>query len=198
MLSSSLIFTLFTGGVDTVDKMIFCYTCKPKTNRWPMVVFANIIDISALNAYIIFKEMNRNWQTTSLKSMRRVFLHDLGISLAKPYMASLAATTGSSTSLLTPLHQDPLASDDEIAPTPSPAPRETSPFPQLTPAQKRIKLVPPQIHKGRARCHICFADSTSISKNNMHRSICCLCRKAACKNTHNRNVCTKCFAEKLI
>ena len=31
------------GGVDSVDKKIACYTCKRKTNRWPVVVFSNIL-----------------------------------------------------------------------------------------------------------------------------------------------------------
>lgn len=44
------------GGVDTVDKMVSGYSCKRKTRRWPMVVFANILDISALNAYIIYQQ----------------------------------------------------------------------------------------------------------------------------------------------
>lgn len=183
---------IFTGGVDTVDKMISCYSCQRKTNRWPMTVFFNIIDISALNAYIIFKEMNRNWH------MRRNFLHELGVSLAKPYMNSQIAVPQSelesSSSLLMPMGQagqDPMISSDS-SPSASSS-RDTSPNP---PPQKRSKCVPPQL-EGRARCHICFADG-KMNKNNMHRSICCFCRKGCCKHIHNRNVCTKCFAKKLI
>ncbi|XP_031639747.1 piggyBac transposable element-derived protein 4-like, partial [Contarinia nasturtii] len=74
------------GGVDTVDKMLSCYSCKRKKNRGPMVVFSNIIDISALNAFIIFKEVSPNWQTTQKTTLRRNFLRELGYSLAQPYM----------------------------------------------------------------------------------------------------------------
>ncbi|CAM4569943.1 unnamed protein product [Leuciscus chuanchicus] len=31
------------GGVDNVDKMVASYSCKRKTNRWPMVVFSTIL-----------------------------------------------------------------------------------------------------------------------------------------------------------
>lgn len=41
------------GGVDTVDKMLTCYSCKRKNNRWTMAVFSNMIDISALNSYTV-------------------------------------------------------------------------------------------------------------------------------------------------
>ena len=41
------------GGVDTADKFIREYTCYRKTARWPYRLFMNIIDISALNAFII-------------------------------------------------------------------------------------------------------------------------------------------------
>ena len=33
------------GVVDTLDKMISCYTCRRKTKRWPVVVFSNVLDI---------------------------------------------------------------------------------------------------------------------------------------------------------
>ena len=44
------------GGVDTVDKMIREYSCSRKTHRWPMRLFTNMLDLAALNSYIIFTE----------------------------------------------------------------------------------------------------------------------------------------------
>ena len=41
------------GGVDTMDQMLRCYSVKRMTRRWPMVIFYNMIDVSALNGYII-------------------------------------------------------------------------------------------------------------------------------------------------
>jgi len=41
-------------GVDSVDKKIAYYTYKRKTNRWSVVVFSNILDISVNNAFVLF------------------------------------------------------------------------------------------------------------------------------------------------
>ena len=40
------------GGVDTMGQMVRLCTSKRKTRRWPLVIFYNIMDISALNAFI--------------------------------------------------------------------------------------------------------------------------------------------------
>ncbi|KAL7839369.1 hypothetical protein SRHO_G00260270 [Serrasalmus rhombeus] len=42
------------GGVDTIDQMVGTYTCKRQTQRWPMVLWYNLIDIATLNAYTFF------------------------------------------------------------------------------------------------------------------------------------------------
>lgn len=46
------------GGVDTMDKMVRTYSVKRMTRRWPLIVFYNMIDISAMNAYIIWLSLN--------------------------------------------------------------------------------------------------------------------------------------------
>jgi hypothetical protein len=46
------------GGIDIVDKMIDTYCSKVSTLRWPMVVFYTIVDIAALNAYVIWLHKN--------------------------------------------------------------------------------------------------------------------------------------------
>ena len=46
------------GSFDNVDKMLSCYSYKRKANIWPIVVFYNIINLSALNAYPIYEELN--------------------------------------------------------------------------------------------------------------------------------------------
>ena len=43
------------GGVDIVDQMVGTYTCKRQTQRWPMLLWYNVIDIATLNAYSFFK-----------------------------------------------------------------------------------------------------------------------------------------------
>ena len=42
------------GGVDRLDQLLSAYTCKRKTNRWPLALFYNILDISAVTAQVIF------------------------------------------------------------------------------------------------------------------------------------------------
>ena len=46
------------AGVDTMDQMVRCYSCKRKTRRWLMAISYNIVDVSALNAFIIFFTLN--------------------------------------------------------------------------------------------------------------------------------------------
>ena len=41
------------SGVDTTHQMVRWFISKRKTRRWPMVIFYNMLDISALNAFII-------------------------------------------------------------------------------------------------------------------------------------------------
>lgn len=35
------------GGVENLDKLTATYTCQRMTKRWPVVVFYNILDVSA-------------------------------------------------------------------------------------------------------------------------------------------------------
>ena len=48
------------AGVDTMDQMTRNYSCKRKTRRWPLLVFYNMLDISAINAYVIWNALNPN------------------------------------------------------------------------------------------------------------------------------------------
>ena len=47
------------GGVDTMDQMVRWFTSKRKTRRWPMIIFYNMLDISALNAFIVWMSLNK-------------------------------------------------------------------------------------------------------------------------------------------
>ncbi|XP_047534335.1 piggyBac transposable element-derived protein 1-like [Vanessa atalanta] len=66
------------SGVDNMDKLLAEYTVKRRTNRWPLALFYNIIDIAALAAYIIY--MEHNPQLTS-SDRRRKFLKSLSLQL---------------------------------------------------------------------------------------------------------------------
>ncbi|KAJ8384204.1 hypothetical protein AAFF_G00207520 [Aldrovandia affinis] len=71
------------GGVDCLDKLTSTYTCKRKTGRWPMVVFHNILDVSAYNAYVVWLVIDPTWNTGK-KYKRRLFLAELGKALVTP------------------------------------------------------------------------------------------------------------------
>ena len=74
------------GGVDTMDKKIAAYTCKRKTNRWPVVVFSNILDVSVNNAYVLFISVFQDWNVTK-HHRRRLFIQTIGESLINEHVA---------------------------------------------------------------------------------------------------------------
>ncbi|XP_051982284.1 piggyBac transposable element-derived protein 4-like [Xyrauchen texanus] len=88
------------GGVDNLDKVTATYSCRRMTARWPLVIFFNIIDVSAYNAFVLWSEINKDWNSGKL-SRRRIFLEQLGYELVKPHIerrrclprASTAAAT---------------------------------------------------------------------------------------------------------
>ena len=45
----------YNGGVDTLDKNCEEFSCLRKTNRWPMVINYNLINIATKNAFIVMK-----------------------------------------------------------------------------------------------------------------------------------------------
>ena len=76
------------GGVDTMNQMVAMFTCKRKVNRCPMAVFWIILDVSALNAFVVFTSLFLDWNNTSNHNIhRRLFIEDLGMALVKPHIS---------------------------------------------------------------------------------------------------------------
>ncbi|XP_052463478.1 piggyBac transposable element-derived protein 4-like [Carassius gibelio] len=73
------------GGVDNLDKVVATYTCQRKTARWPMVIFFNMLDVSAYNSFVLWTKINPSWNKGNF-SRRRLFLEELGVALVGPYM----------------------------------------------------------------------------------------------------------------
>lgn len=63
------------------------------------------------------------------------------------------------------------------------------------PMTKTEKTIPPQI-AGVGRCKMCV-DENVAKKNNMHRTLCCICQKGCCKENHNRIVCIDCLKNQI-
>lgn len=88
------------GGVDNLDKVTATYSCRRMIAHWPHVIFFNIIDVSTYNAFVLWSEINKDWNSGKL-SRRRIFLEQLGYKLVKPHIerrrclpiASTAAAT---------------------------------------------------------------------------------------------------------
>ena len=68
------------SGVDTMDQMLGTYKCKRSTNRWPLAMFYNKVDIAALAAFVIYNEM----KLINRSDRRRSFLLKLTKQLAIP------------------------------------------------------------------------------------------------------------------
>jgi len=73
-------------GVDVVDQMARKYSVKASWRRWPVQVFYNILDLAAINAWILYKE------TTRISITRRQFILKLANELNKPYAQERAAS----------------------------------------------------------------------------------------------------------
>lgn len=72
-------------GVDLADMMCASYTTRRKSRRWPFVLFCNMLDMMALNAFIIWRLKNMRPAAVSAYQ-RRLFLQDLAVDLAAPHM----------------------------------------------------------------------------------------------------------------
>lgn len=81
-------YNLTKGGVDVLDKLCHDKTTKRSTNRWPMRYFFGILDISAVNAFVIWKW---NKDEPSYSNIARTnFLKQLAFSLTEPMMKQRA------------------------------------------------------------------------------------------------------------
>ena len=64
-------------GVDTLNKIIRSYSTKRMTRIWPLVIFYNTIDVSTINALIIWQGINDANGNIRMRQ-QRTFLIRLG------------------------------------------------------------------------------------------------------------------------
>ena len=86
------------GGVDTLDQMVSTYSTKRMTRRWPMVIFYDMLDICAVNSFVLWTAINPNWHQHNLHR-RRLFLKEMGQELVKEKLQSRLAIPGLSLKL---------------------------------------------------------------------------------------------------
>lgn len=65
-----------------MDKMVFYYSTKQKTQSWLVAFFYNILDITSLAVYIIYTENNPKFKKQANNQGR--FLKELGKQLSVP------------------------------------------------------------------------------------------------------------------
>lgn len=65
-----------------MDQMISGYSCKRGTNRWPLAMFYNILDIAGLASFIVYNHL----QPVKQSDKRRKFLTHLAMQLVTPHM----------------------------------------------------------------------------------------------------------------
>ncbi|GBP55934.1 ATP-dependent DNA helicase PIF1 [Eumeta japonica] len=73
-------------GVDVVDSMSRKYTVKAASRRWPVHTFYNLLDLAAINAWVLYKIINNS------KIKRRDFVLQLGEKLGSQYMNNRKTT----------------------------------------------------------------------------------------------------------
>jgi len=66
-------------GVDILDQMARRYSTRAATRRWPVHVFYNILDLAAINAWIIYRDV------TGEQMSRHDFLRQLAEELREVY-----------------------------------------------------------------------------------------------------------------
>ncbi|XP_013411025.1 piggyBac transposable element-derived protein 1-like [Lingula anatina] len=74
------------SGVDNLDHLARMHTSRRKINRWPMVLFFNMVDIAGIAAFIIWLGNFPDWKSSEGSHRRRVFLRELGYELVKPHV----------------------------------------------------------------------------------------------------------------
>jgi hypothetical protein len=78
------------SGVDNMDHLATVHTSRRKTNRWPMALFYNLLDVGGIAAFIVWLGNNPNWKESEGTRRRRIFLTELGYAMVTPHMEERA------------------------------------------------------------------------------------------------------------
>ena len=75
-----------TRPVDNMDHLTTIFSCRRKTNRWPMVLFFNMLDVAGVAAFIIWISLNPDWSFNDRQGRCQKFLKQLGQELTNYYI----------------------------------------------------------------------------------------------------------------
>lgn len=150
------------SGVDIVDKMSATYSVSRMTRRWPMVIFFSLLNIAGINAQVILQMV----RPENAPRLRRIFLHNLGLSLMQTHLLSRALITSLPSDITSFLRKRySLAMENEGKTS-----RE------------------PERKKKKGTCIEC-----GRKKNSNTTVTCCKCGNFTCKN-HSNVICNNCFS----
>lgn len=139
-----------------------------------MVLFYNILDISALNAYVVWTHINPNWNENKLQR-RRLFLKELGKHLVKEQLQTRLGLPTISLNLRSIIEEtinDDKGDGEDASVTEENADEDSTP--------------PHQISRKRGRCTEC-----KRSNDKKVRTMCDSCRSFVCSN-HSKILCNNC------
>lgn len=73
----------YKGGTDTFDQLVSTLSCRRKTNRWPMAVWFNCLDVAALATTIVYNTNHPPIREHQGPGQRRNQLKNLCMQLCK-------------------------------------------------------------------------------------------------------------------
>lgn len=153
------------GGVDTLDQMCHAFTVKRKTRRWPLAQFFNIIDVTGIAAFVVFRNLYPDWNKNKDNSARKLFIMETIKDLVTPNIKRRSTKN---------LH----TANTSIIST----------YLKETQEEESVAAVGPQKAK-RRRCFCC-----PYSKGRSSKQLCSLCSNNVC-NEHSQKeiICVKCI-----
>jgi hypothetical protein len=168
------------GGVDIVDKMIDTYRTKVTSNRWPMAVFYTILDIAALNAFVVWLNKNKAWMQKKGGQRRRLFLHELGTNLVLPWVEQRSLNVvGLKSDTLRAMSTVLNRPVEALMPAAMPAPANVVPRRCAICIQeahgKGYKRAKNAANKVKQRCHICSKPSCMKHSRKVNTIVCGNC-----------------------
>ncbi|XP_019219113.1 piggyBac transposable element-derived protein 4 [Oreochromis niloticus] len=73
------------GGVDNLDKVVGTYSCRRRTNRWPVALFHNLLDVSLYNSFVVWTAIDPSWKQHK-RYRRRLYIEEVAEALINPHI----------------------------------------------------------------------------------------------------------------
>lgn len=154
------------GGVDTFDHLVENFSCRRKTNRWPLNAFMLMIDGAAQNAFVM-KKLFDNKEVNDPRLKRKtleVLSEDLTKNLVEKRVD--AAATNGYAGWTTKIKKTFEFAGIDLKPT---------------------EVIEATGETNSKRCHVCV----TLKKENKSKKTCDSCKKPAC-GKHSIITCEKC------